>query len=305
MNKMLQTSLMSLAVVSLLAFSGCGNDDTKSESNVSYDTEINVSNTVIEGQRAALAAHITADTVAQSPRDIDSKNGENNVSTTHVDSHSSMYLCDIHFHKSAEHKGGEFTTYAGNGNGEGFGTGYKYDGNLTQAELAPYKIETEENSLYSGDTIETHYVYSSNPKAELGLGLGTCLAGMDANATQPLLRVEAEVYVLVNDENALDFTALNKVSTVKDSNGTSHYQADGIPDNNVTGVPVEYDGSTTGPGYNEEPSPYQVSWSVHPKVAKVNIKTVKEWFENNKFAQEHAHGVRNLVVNPKLLSPIK
>jgi hypothetical protein len=31
-----------------------------------------------------------------------------------------MNLCNIHFHKNAEHKGGEFTQYAGNGDGDGF-----------------------------------------------------------------------------------------------------------------------------------------------------------------------------------------
>jgi len=44
-----------------------------------------------------------------------------------------------------------------------------------------------------------------------------------------------------------------------------------IPTN--TGAPVQYEGSNTGPGYNEKDSPFQVSWSVRPKVAKVNTET--------------------------------
>jgi len=47
-----------------------------------------------------------------------------------------------------------------------------------------------------------------------------------------------------------------------------------------------------------------VSWSVRPQVAKVNIKTVGAWFEKNVFDEDHAHGVRNLVMNEALLSPI-
>ncbi len=47
-----------------------------------------------------------------------------------------MNLCNIHLHKNAEHKGGEFTTYAGNGDGHGYLTGYKYSGHLSEAELA-------------------------------------------------------------------------------------------------------------------------------------------------------------------------
>jgi len=76
-----------------------------------------------------------------------------------------------------------------------------------------------------------------------------------------------------------------------------------IPSN--TGAPVQYEGSTPGPSYNEKGSPFQVSWSVRPKVAKVDIRTVETWFKNNVFNEDHAHGVRNLVINPDLLSEIK
>jgi len=67
---------------------------------------------------------------------------------------------------------------------------------------------------------------------------------------------------------------------------------------------VQYTGSTTGPGYNEKGSPFQVSWSVRPQVAKVDIKTVGNWFADNIFDENKAHGVRNLVTNPALLSKI-
>jgi len=79
-------------------------------------------------------------------------------------------------------------------------------------------------------------------------------------------------------------------------------QALNIPSN--TGTPVQYAGSTTGPGYNETGSPFQVSWSVRPKVAKVNIETVGEWCKGNVFNEDHGHGVRNLLTNPDLLSQI-
>ena len=65
---------------------------------------------------------------------------------------------------------------------------------------------------------------------------------------------------------------------------------------------MTYDGSTTGPGYNEIGSPLQVSWSVRTKVLKVDIKSVGKWCEGNVFKEDHAHGVRNLVTNPALLS---
>jgi hypothetical protein len=43
---------------------------------------------------------------------------------------------------------------------------------------------------------------------------------------------------------------------------------------------------------------------VRPQVLKVNIASVASWFKNNAFDETHAHGVRNLVQNPALLSPI-
>ena len=72
-----------------------------------------------------------------------------------------------------------------------------------------------------------------------------------------------------------------------------------------TGSPIEYAGSTTGPSYNEQGSPFQVTFSVRPKVAKVNIKTVAKWLESNEFKEDHGHGVRNLVINKDLLSEIQ
>ncbi len=102
----------------------------------------------------------------------------------------------------------------------------------------------------------------------------------------------------MNDDTALDFGKLAHYERVDDL-----YQATGIPNN--TGAPVVFEGSTTGPGYNEKGSPFQVTWAVRPHVAKVNINTVGDWCKGNDFKEDHAHGVRNLVMNPDLLSTIK
>jgi hypothetical protein len=37
----------------------------------------------------------------------------------------------------------------------------------------------------------------------------------------------------------------------------------------------------------------------------VNIESVGRWCQGNVFDEDHAHGVRNLVVNPDLLSRIQ
>lgn len=232
----------------------------------------------------------------QAPRDIDSAKGTNAITFNAAPSYSQMNLCNIHFHKNAEHKGGEFTKFAGNGDGHGYLSGYEYSGKLSKAELSHIEAEicpSKHGSLYPGDTIEVHYVHSS-AQVEPGPTLGSCLSESNKN---PQLRVETQVYVLVNDSNAADFMELTKHG--KQNN---LHQALNIPNN--TGAAVQYAGSTTGPGYNEKGSPFQVSWSVRPQVVKVNIDSVGQWCKGNVFKEDHAHGVRNLVTNPELLSTI-
>ena len=256
-----------------------------------------VSDEVVAEQRANLAANTAGKGFGpQSPRDLRTASGDNPVDFAEAPDFDEMHLCNIHFHKNAEHAGGEFTTYAGNGDGKGFNTGYLYDGSLSAAELAPVGQEIcagDNGALAPGDTIEVHYVHST---AMVGPGptLGACLNEAIGN---PQLRVEAQVYVLVNDDEALDFAELSEIGMVD-----GVHQALNIPDD--TGEPIEYDGSTTGPGYNEKGSPFQVTWSVRPEVAKVDIASVGKWCEKNVFDETDAHGVRNLVVNPDLISDL-
>ncbi|NQZ21223.1 MAG: hypothetical protein HRT53_04135 [Colwellia sp.] len=256
-----------------------------------------VADKVISEQRAMLATNTQGQGFGpQSPRDIDAVVGNNPRSFNAAPAATEMNLCNIHFHKNAEHKGGEFTRYAGNGDGHGYQSGYEYSGKLSVAELksAGHDIcPSKHGALSAGDTIEVHYVHST-AQIEPGPTLGSCLSDSIKN---PQLRVETQVYVLVNNSNALDFTKLTKHGKV---NGL--HQAMNIPSN--TGTAVQYAGSTTGPGYNEKGSPFQVSWSVRPNVAKVNIASVGEWCKGNTFNEDHAHGVRNLVINPDLISKI-
>lgn len=233
----------------------------------------------------------------QSPRDIDSSTGNNSRAFSTAPASTEMNLCNIHFHKNAEHKGGEFTKYAGNGDGRGYQSGYMYSGHLSEAELKPLDGEmcpNEHGGLLPGDTIEVHYVFST-AQVKPGPTLGSCLSDSIQN---PQLRVETQVYVLVNEKKALDFGELTEHGLKN-----SLHQVLNIPAN--TGTPIQYAGSTTGPGYNEAGSPFQVTWSVRPKVAKVNVESVGEWCKGNVFNEDHGHGVRNLVVNTDLLSNIE
>lgn len=256
-----------------------------------------VGDDVIAAQRAALAAATEGLGYGpQAPRDIDLHEGRNMRDFGRAPGYTQMDLCNIHMHENAEHRGGEFTTYAGNGDGEGTGTGYRYDGQLSAAELAPIAVPVgagEHGDLQPGDTVEVHFVFSTG-QVTPGETLKSCLS---KSITNPQLRVEAVVAVLVS-EGGEDFAAMARVV---EKNGL--YQPADLPSN--LGTPVVYAGSTTGPAYNETGSPFQVTWSVRPKVVKVNIHSMGVWMNDNPFAEHHAHGVRNLVDNPDLLSPIR
>ena len=58
------------------------------------------------------------------------------------------------------------------------------------------------NFRVRGDTIEVHWVHSSCDVAP-GSGLGSC---MNDSCKNPQLRVESQVFLVVNDPEALDFT---------------------------------------------------------------------------------------------------
>ena len=262
-----------------------------------HNTHGAASDKLISEQRAKLAVNTKGRGFGpQSPRDIDAVEGNNSRSFNTAPAYKKMNLCNIHFHKNAEHKGGEFTKHAGNGDGRGFQSGYQYSEKLNASELESAGQDicpSKHGGLSSGDTIEVHYVHSS-AQVDPGPTLGSCLSDAIKN---PQLRVETQVYVLVNDSGALDFGRVTEHEKVH-----GLHQAKNIPNN--TGIPVQYAGSTTGPSYNEKGSPLQVSWSVRPKVAKVNIESIGKWCKGNKFNEGHAHGVRNLVTNTDLLSKI-
>ncbi|WP_434926071.1 delta-class carbonic anhydrase [Shewanella sp. HL-SH2] len=281
--------ILMLAIASATLTTSVSAKDNNTEHNVA------VSDKTIAAQRAELAENTAGKGFGpQSPRDINSLVGNNKIIFSQAPAYTQMNLCNIHFHKNAEHSGGEFTTYAGNGDGKGYSTGFKYSGSISKKDLLPVKqaiCPSEHGNLIPGDTIELHYVHST-AQVSPGPTLGACLS---ESVNNPQLRVETQVFVLVNNAKALDFGQLTQLGQ---SNG--YHQALNIPSN--TGNAIQYAGSTTGPGYNEQGSPLQVSWSVRPKVAQVNIATVGKWCESNVFNEDHAHGVRNLVTNLELLS---
>ena len=285
MTKIRNSYLCVAAALGLVSGSAFANEAAPAEHGAAHATE---------------AAEVCTGFGPQTPRDIDSVKGENKRFFSNAPSYKNMNLCNLHFHENAEHKSKEFSIYAGDGH-EGFGTGFKANisEKLSKAELAPLDkpaCKSEHGDLQPGDTIEVHWVHSS-ADVKPGKTLGACLSEKDSN---PALRVEAQVFVLVNDPKALNFNDMGYGDNVVD--GFS--QAKSIPSN--TGKPIVFGGSTTGPKYSDSTcSPLQVTWSVRPKVAKLDINSVAKWCESNEFGEDHAHGVRKLVTSTKLLSEIK
>ncbi len=242
---------------------------------------------------AAHAADLCQGFGPQTPRDISNKEGLNVASVSFAPSADKLNLCNIHTHTNAEHKGPGFTIFAGDGEHGGFKCNDTEE--LTEAELAAPSGETF-HGVEPGDTIEVHWVYSSC-NVQPGKGLGSCLSEACAN---PQLRVEAQTFLVVNDPNALNFLDFVYDGNVR--NGL--HQAKALPGG--TGNPITFIGSTTGPSYTQETcSPLQVTWSVRPQCAKLDINSLHAWAENgNIFEEDHSHGVRQLVTAPELLAPI-
>ncbi len=232
----------------------------------------------------------------QTPRDISSAAGLNPILFALAPASTEMNLCNIHTHTNAEHKGPGFSVFVGAGDHGGYACNETTE--LTKAELTdPAQGKGAFKGVKPGNTIEVHWVYTSCDTSP-GEGLGSCLS--DA-CTDPVLRVEAQTFLVVNDPSALNFTDFVYDETPR--NGL--HQPKSLPMN--SGAPVIFRGSTTGPGYTQmDCSPLQVTWSVRPQCAKVDIGSLNKWAaRGNVFNETKSHGVRQLVTAPELLSPIE
>jgi hypothetical protein len=231
----------------------------------------------------------------QTPRDITSKSGTNMQLFAVAPAASELNLCNIHSHTNAEHKGPGFSVFAGVGEHGG----YKCNGSdaLSTSELADAANgHPAFENIEPGDTIEVHWVYTSCDVAP-GEGLGSCSSKA---CTNPQLRVETQVFLVVNDPAAFDFANFAYAGNMV---GDLH-QPKALPTG--SGIPVVFAGSTTGPSYTEAKcSPLQVTWSVRPQCAKIDVSSLYKWAaDGNVFNEDHSHGVRQLVTSEELLAPI-
>ena len=228
----------------------------------------------------------------QTPRDISNTHGLNLESFPLAPSPSLMNLCNIHTHTNAEHKGPGFSVFVSDEQDGGYAC--NETDTLSENDLVP--AEGAFKGVQSGDTIEVHWVHTSCDTTP-GEGLGACIpAGCEA----PLLRVEAQVILVVNDQEALDFTEMDYAA-----GADGLHQAKMIPQ--TTGEAVLFRGSTTGPSYNASNcSPARVTWSVRPQCERLDINSLHRWAaQGNVFNETKSHGVRQLVTAPELLAPIE
>ena len=240
-----------------------------------------------------VSAEICAGFGPQTPRDITSMAGTNPQVFPFAPSSTEMNLCNIHSHTNAEHKGPGFSVFVNDSTYGGYACNETAD--LTEAELAAPEGEPAYGQVKPGDTIEVHWVHSSC-QVSPGPGLGSCLSDSCAN---PSLRVETQVFLVVNDDSAMDFTTFDYKGDVV--NGV--HQPAALPSG--TGDPIVFLGSTTGPSFSEQTcSPLQVTWSVRPQCAKLDISSLHEWAKSNPFDEKKSHGVRQIVTSPELLAPI-
>jgi len=223
----------------------------------------------------------------QAPRDITNGAGTNPVSFAVAPPAADMHLCDIHFHKYAEHRASGYSKIAG----EGDHKGYVCEGATPAAAHVEGHGEGQGcEGIAPGDTIEVHWVFTTCD-VKPGPTLDSCFSDTCKN---PQLRVEARVFNLTDDGSGADFASFRASSS-----GTVT-----LPEANN---PVQYLGSTTGSSFNDGScSPFQVTWDVSSACSPLEIASIDNWCgkDKNPFEEDHAHGVRRLVTDEALLSPI-
>lgn len=216
----------------------------------------------------------------QAPRDIDDPSGENHVTFVKAPPATDMHLCDIHFHKYAEHKAAGYPTLAG----EGDHRGYVCKGQEPKAGAHADHAAQGCEGIAVGDTVEVHWVFTTCD-VQPAPTLGSCFSDVCRN---PQLRVEAKVFYLT-EEGGADFAKFAGADSLPEANGA-----------------VQYLGSTTGPSFtNAICSPFQVTWNVRPECSALDFASLNHWCDNNVFKEDHAHGVRTLVTPKELLAPIR
>lgn len=213
---------------------------------------------------AALLTGCSAACGPQSPRDISIAGGTNRLPVP-GDGSRPPRLCNLHFHRPAEHAGigacPAVEEAAAVGVCAGGGT----------APVRP------------GETIEFHWVYTScPPPAEPQPGLDNCVCD------EPVLMVLGQKYVVSGEAGAGVETAVREPEADLARYGGS-----------TTGP--EY--SSGAPGDPKECSPARVQWQVARQCRALALSALGAWCAANPWGEDRAHGARPLIAREDWLSP--
>lgn len=130
------------------------------------------------------------------------------------------------------------------------------------------------HDVKNGDKVEVHWVYTNCPlPAEPKHALENCVC----DRPDMVLRVVTGAYIVADEGE--DFAP---------------------PSEDM----VKYAGSTTGTTFNNEVcSPARVNWEVPRTVKYLKRDALGAFCDDNPYHEDHAHGVRELVVDEAWLSP--
>lgn len=244
----------------------------------------------------------------QSPRDLTSETGTNTHAFALAPPAAGMNLCNIHFHKGAEHSANVgvnegFSTLADTS--KGYERGFVCNGTqTTDAQLAQLPEDpTGCEGVKVGDTIEVHWVYSSCDVTP-GKGLGSCVK--EGSTCQ--LRVESQVFLLINDQQPSTdpFTNFANYDYRGKAGTDGRHQTWRLPPNMGNRVMSVYRGSTTNPAYDSDNacSPLEVTWAVRSNCQQLGLMSLHNWCRSNIFQEKEGHAPRMIVTKPELLSTI-
>ena len=223
----------------------------------------------------------------QAPRDVSADSVgtlEPKVRALTVEEVAKLVHVNTHFHEGAEHfSSGEYCLPGAGVNLGNVTAGYSCSTSaLTANQLKPYSFHHCRN-VEVGRTYEFHWVFSSG-----GVAVADGLAGAFARTANSEVAVQAQVYVIVNDEAAPSLLERSWNAELATS-------------------AVRYIGSTTGTDYDDEVcSPYSVSWHVDTKCQRLSASAFDAMCATmaSRYAMDRdldPHGSRALVL-PRLAS---
>lgn len=207
----------------------------------------------------------------QSPRDLSVAGGTNHIRVP-GDGTLPPRLCNVHFHRPAEHAGIAACPAVAAGSAE-------TEGVCGGGGAEPVR---------PGDVVEVHWVYTSCPPYPEPLpGLENCAC--DAPPELVLM-------------------AIGQVYVVDDGDGGGGAGGE-LPPPPLDGL-TRYGGSTTGPKYSgggpNDPrgcSPLRVQWAMSRQCLPLALSTLGAWCESNEWGEDHADDIRPVIRRESWLSP--